>query len=530
MATFINELVDIPAHCVNVSNGKYTYIYFTQKTYRNKDGQVRNERVCIGKKSDQDQKMIPNRRYYEIFEKEEPVHLPDVIRSCGSYAVCRKIANDLGLTNHLKKAFPAIYRDILTAAHYMLTSGSIMFYLDDWLDGSLSFSVDALDSVSVGRMFKEITDEEKNAFFRGWMKEKGTKEFIAYDVTSISSYSQKLEDVEFGYNRDKEKLPQINYGMYYCEESRIPVYYMVYPGSIVDKVHCTYMIDGTDALNLKKVYFVMDKGFFTSDNLKFITEKGHRFVITMPPSLKLYRELVDKNKDDIINNIDCKINDRLMYCKKVEETVYGFRMNVHIFYNQTKAADNAAAFYDKLNSMENDLSKMTSLPSKGSVYYDYFSISQNGNEIIFEKKKDEIKKVLSRCGFFLIAETVFSKSSSEILSLYGERDTIEKCFDDLKNEIDLDRIRCSKEETAAGKMFTSFVSLIILSQLRKRLSAYCFKKKTTMKKILLELDKIKVAYDFRKEHMYRIINPLTKKQKDILDALNMTDEIFLNLI
>lgn len=42
------------------------------------------------------------------------------------------------------------------------------------------------------------------------------------------------EDLEWGYNRDKEKLPQINLGMYFGETSRLPVYYCTYPGSILD--------------------------------------------------------------------------------------------------------------------------------------------------------------------------------------------------------------------------------------------------------------------------------------------------------
>ena len=48
-------------------------------------------------------------------------------------------------------------------------------------------------------------------------------EFLAYDVTSISSYSKGIESLEWGYNRDKEKLPQLNLGMYYGESSGLPL-------------------------------------------------------------------------------------------------------------------------------------------------------------------------------------------------------------------------------------------------------------------------------------------------------------------
>ena len=68
-------------------------------------------------------------------------------------------------------------------------------------------------------------------FFNDWMKRRKNTEYLAYDVTSISSYGKNMENLEWGYNRDKEKLPQINMGMYFGEESGLPLYYRVYPGS-----------------------------------------------------------------------------------------------------------------------------------------------------------------------------------------------------------------------------------------------------------------------------------------------------------
>lgn len=37
-----------------------------------------------------------------------------------------------------------------------------------------------------------------------WMKNEPAKEYLAYDVTSISSYGHGMENLEWGYNRDKE--------------------------------------------------------------------------------------------------------------------------------------------------------------------------------------------------------------------------------------------------------------------------------------------------------------------------------------
>ena len=61
-----------------------------------------------------------------------------------------------------------------------------------------------------------------------------------------------------------------------------------------------------------------------------------------------------------------------------------------------------------------------------------------------------LTKELRTCGFFLIAETDFKKTTAEILEIYRRRDTIEKSFDNLKNELDMKRMRSHSSETAQG--------------------------------------------------------------------------------
>ena len=87
------------------------------------------------------------------------------------------------------------------------------------------------------KMFASLRQEDMQLFFREWMKQKKQREYVAYDVTSISSYSSNIRELEWGYNRDKERLPQINMGMYYGEESGLPLYYRVYPGSVAETAH-----------------------------------------------------------------------------------------------------------------------------------------------------------------------------------------------------------------------------------------------------------------------------------------------------
>jgi transposase len=48
-------------------------------------------------------------------------------------------------------------------------------------------------------------------------------------------YAELIDYVEWGYNRDEERLPQINFGVfYYAEQAQLPLHYQLYPGSLPD--------------------------------------------------------------------------------------------------------------------------------------------------------------------------------------------------------------------------------------------------------------------------------------------------------
>ena len=106
------------------------------------------------------------------------------------------------------------------------------------------------------------------------------------------------------------------------------------------------------------------------------------------------------------------------------------------------------------------------------------------------------------------------------MDIYRRRDTIEKSFDNLKNELDMKRLRIHTSETVRGKVFVSFLSLIVRSYLLKQLKDYMQKDGLTLRKILLELDKIKtIQYPGSEEK--RLLNPLTRQQRKIYELLEI---------
>lgn len=523
MALHKGVLVEMPPHCVKIKKPNGVYVQYTIRSYRNKDGKPTSERVSIGKEDQETGKLVPNQNYYEHVEKKSSIELPAFVRNCGTYTAFSGISKELGLKKILEGHFGEDRAgEILTVAHYMVLNGNVMYYLPDWLDGNVSFGGSNLTSAGLSRLFSSITENEKICFFNDWMKRKKEAEYIAYDVTSISSYGKKMENLEWGYNRDKEKLPQINLGMYFGEESKLPLYYRIYPGSIPDKAHLKYMTEDNDIISCKKARFVMDRGFYSAENMQYLVQKGCRFIIALPGHMKFCVELIDKHRQEVVNQAECYLGKGKPYGKAYEVTENGYRMRIHLYYDPYKAMSESERLYEEIDRQEKELAQMEEPPDRKLHYDRYFYINRKKDGGVgYRRNMEAINKALSRCGFFLIGETDFKKSTAQILEIYRRRDTVEKSFDNLKNEIDMRRLYVQSDEVAEGKMFVAFIALIIRTQIQNRLSEYMNSRKYTFHKILLELDKAKLIHSANHPNHCRLLNPPTKTQREIMEQLEL---------
>jgi transposase len=107
-------------------------------------------------------------------------------------------------------------------------------------------------------------------FYSNWSNYRLKEEYLVLGVTSTSSYSELIDDVEFGYNRDNEKLEQINVCMLMGEISMLPIFVMNYQGSLNDVKTLTITINIlSSSTKCKEFSLVMDKGFLVKEILIF---------------------------------------------------------------------------------------------------------------------------------------------------------------------------------------------------------------------------------------------------------------------
>jgi hypothetical protein len=96
-------------------------------------------------------------------------------------------------------------------------------------------------------------------------------------------YSQLFDEVEWGYNRDHEQLPQINLCLLMGARSRLPIYQTIYSGSLKDVSTLKTTLAKMDAVTSDKpLLLVMDKGFFSTKNINDLLDRSLlRFIIAV---------------------------------------------------------------------------------------------------------------------------------------------------------------------------------------------------------------------------------------------------------
>jgi len=105
------------------------------------------------------------------------------------------------------------------------------------------------------------------------------------------------------------------------------------------------------------------------------------------------------------------------------------------------------------------------------------------------------------------------------LAEYTTRDCIEKDFDEMKNDLDMRRLRVHSDGRMRSRLFIQFIAEIFMREIRVSLRESDDCKKMIRKQIFSH---IKTIYKINFKGKYRDVQPtLSKAQRDILIAIGI---------
>ena len=503
-------------------SGAYHYVYKIIRSYRNDKGQPTSERISIGRLDEKSGMLVPNDSYWLHYKQAAIEILPsfDSVRSVGATFLVTRILRSLQV-EHILKFVLGTERAalLLTAATYMTCRGNVMEHILDWCE-SFTLHETPLHDRQASALFASITHDERMAFFKLWTCDHAGDTYLAYDVTSFSSYAKGIEDTEWGYNRDGDKLPQINLGCYLGYESALPLFYVTYPGSIIDKSHMSYMTAYNDDLGIHNVTFVMDKGFCSTANVRYMHSKHMPYILGVELRHKATKNAIDKVRDTIMS-----MRQRIgqgIYAGHVRSFFYGGVSNMHIYCDPALAEAHRADLYRTIEVQEDKLRQLAQLTKHEAKRYRAFfdiDLAKDGT-FTFERSYPRIDEAAKNAGFFCLLTTT-GIDSAGVLDIYRRKDVIEKGFDDLKNHIDMKRLRTHSTHTTDGKLFCAFIALIVTSHVNAKLGVFMKNKSMSKDSVITELEKIKAIFVSADR---RLMNPITKTQRSILETFGLGEK------
>lgn len=512
-----------------------TYAYESVSFWDKEKKQSRAKRKCIGKIDPETKKIVPTRKRavdsVENRAKRGPVPAAQVSRSFyGATYLFDEIGETLGITNDLKKCFPGHFRQILSTAYYLILEDKTpLSRFPRWSAIHKHPYGKAIPSQRSSELFASITEDAKEHFFKLQGKRRIEQEYWAYDTTSISSYSKCLNQVRYGFNKDHDPLEQINLAMLFGQQSQLPFYYRKIAGHIPDVKTLKKLLADINFMKFDRIKLVMDRGFYSADNINALYRNHLKFLIAAKPSLKIVKKGLDSVRESIRNwNHYNPTYDLYAYAipikweysqsrpYKGDTLKEDRRMYLHIYYSAEKALEHEKSFNKLLHKLQGELESGKRNPDHEKLYTIYFEVTKTpvrGVKVV--AKEDVIAEKKKNYGYFSLMSNDI-KEPIEALEIYRNKDLVEKAFGNLKERLNLRRLAVSSEQSLDGKLFVEFIALIILSYIKKKMQETTLFKKITMQELLDELDIIEC---FEQPGHQSYAGEITRRQLELYEKM-----------
>ena len=500
------------------------------------------KRVTIGKLSETDPELMqPNQNFLKYFPDAE---LPETKNrtsrsSClrvGAYFVLRKIIEEYNLVELLGGYFEqrdlGLFLDL--AVYSIIAENNAAQYYPDYTFNHPLFTngMKQYSDSTVSDFLNSVTDDQSTGFLNSWNETRNHREkiYISYDSTNKNCQAGDIEMVEFGHPKVDVGQPVFNYAVAYDTHNQEPLFYEKYPGSLNDISQLQFMLDKAFGYGYKKIGFILDRGYFSCENIQYMDKCGYSFVIMVRGMASLVNELVLEHKGTFESKRVNNIYEYGVYGKTVKHRLYAGDKKeryFHLYHSISKESAERAGIENRLNQMTLYLKKyQNKVKEFGPGFEKYFNLHYDEKTQAFvlpEERCSVVERELDLAGYFCII-TSEKMSAKEAIELYKSRDTSEKLFRGDKSYLGNKSIRVYSEESERAKIFVEFVAMILRCKMYIKLKEEMKKleKKPnymTVLEALKELEKIEMVRQL--DNVYRLDHAVTANQKTILNAFGL---------
>ncbi|MGB3976220.1 MAG: IS1634 family transposase, partial [bacterium] len=499
-------------------SGKNIYIYEVESYWDPDKKSPRQRRRYIGKLDPHTNEIITPRKSLN----------PRRSRHFGAIYLLKQVSSCL--MEKLKRIFHEKAIDIFNLAAYQLCEAQPFNHFKSWLESTYIDEFNCVSSQDISRFLKALgrSDQQCRQFIHEWVYASPASRAVVFDITSLSSFGRLLDMLEWGYNRDGDRLPQINLGMTMRIPDGIPLSYHIYPGSISDVTTLKGIVKELKAHRISISRFVLDRGFYSKANIREMADNKIPFMLPLPFSTKLSSSLLSDTKSDLENVKNAFVFKKSTLFHTVRDVhIDRVLCQAHVFLDPDRRNRELNTLMHRMTDLERWIETKhftrisevtTAIHEEAHGLLKYYRIKMDAGDVQMIRKDRTLSYQKNRMGKMIILSKSTGLSREEILDLYRRKDRVEKLFDTLKNELHGDRLRIQSRDAMEGRLFIAFITLILYFYLHSRLHESTLKETYSPQELLKTLNTI-CAVELANGQTR--LTEISKKQREIFKAFHL---------
>lgn len=374
---------------------------------------------------------------------------------------------------------------ILSISRYWIgTGGNTLPRLESWqVMHPLPYCETITEDV-YGSLFKDIGRNEDGVqkYFSCRAMHLSKSPLLAFDSTTISTYSENQSDARRGFNKDGDGLNTIKLLTLYSVKDREPLAFAKQPGNIPDVISIENTLSQLKCFDLEKPLVVTDNGYYSQKNMMEFAIRNLKFLTLVDSNITWVRKAVEELRETLASmSSTCpfdpsvcgatisKMHEYTKVRKRSrngnsagEEEVFSRRLYIHIYYSPDNEAKKELSFRKNLlelkTQVETGAVEFTKAAQKKIEKFLICSKKGRGGHLKISFNDKAIAEEKRFFGYFALVSNQ-AMDTFAALENYRLREKVEELFAVQKGRLDGARPRTWYPDNLRGRQFVQFISL-----------------------------------------------------------------------
>ncbi len=374
---------------------------------------------------------------------------------------------------------------LLSIARYWIGSGgNTLPRLESWqVMHPLPYRETITEDV-YGNLFKNVGRNENGVqcYFSARASRMGKSPVLAFDSTTISTYSENQSEARRGFNKDGDGLKTIKLLTLYSVKAREPLAFAKQPGNVPDVISIENALAQLKCFNLERPLIVTDNGYYSQKNMMEFALRNVKFLTLVDVNIIWVREAVDAMRETLAGmSSTCpfdpsicgatllkmhtfsRVRKRSRKSKSAgEKETFSRRLYVHVYYSPNKDARQELVFrkhlLDLRAQIEGGTTEFTESAQRKIAKYLVCSTKGRGGQLNVSFNDKAIAEAKRFFGYFALVSNQ-TMDTFVALENYRLREKVEELFAVQKGGLDGARPRTWYPDNLRGRQFAQFISL-----------------------------------------------------------------------